>query len=95
MAIHGTKLSKYICILWILSATQADSHSYILQVLHSLTSACRWLLAPLAAGLALSCGGSFQGVAFVAGEAHHIIVVEAIAYGAAVDGATRVATCNS
>lgn len=60
-----------------------------------LTSACRWLMAPLAAGLALGCRGSFQGVAFVAGETHHIIVVEAIACGAAIDRAARVATCDS
>lgn len=60
-----------------------------------LTSACWWLLAPLATGLALSCGGSFQSVAFVAGEAHNVVVVEAIACGAAIDRATGVATGDS
>lgn len=60
-----------------------------------LTPASWRLVAPLTVGLALSCGGSFQGVTFVAGEVHHIIVVEAIACGAAIDRATRVAACDS
>lgn len=55
------------------------------------TSACRRLLAPLAGGLALGGRRPFQSVAFVAGEAHHVIVVEAVASGASVDGAARVA----
>lgn len=55
------------------------------------TPACRGLLAPLAGGLALGGRRPFQSVAFVAGEAHHVIVVEAIASGASVDGAARVA----
>lgn len=55
------------------------------------TSACRGLLAPLAGGLALGGRRPFQSVAFVAGETHHVIVVEAIASGASVDGAARVA----
>lgn len=59
------------------------------------TSACWWLMAPLAVGLALGCGGSFQGVAFVAGETDDVIVVKAISCGAAIDRATRVATCDS
>ncbi len=59
------------------------------------TSACWWLLAPLAVGLALGCGRSLQGVAFVAGEAHHVIVVEAVACSASVDRAARVATRDS
>lgn len=55
------------------------------------TSTRRWLLAPLAVGLALGCRRSLHGVAFVAGEAHHVVVVEAIANGAAVDRATGMA----
>lgn len=60
-----------------------------------LTPTRRWLLAPLTVGLALSCGRSFQSVPFVAGEAHHIVVVEAIACGAAIYRAARVATRDS
>lgn len=55
------------------------------------TSAGGGLLAPLAGGLALGGGRPFQSVAFVAGEAHHVVVVEAVARGASVDGAAGVA----
>ena len=56
------------------------------------TSAGGGLLAPLAAGLALGGGGALQGVALVAGKAHHVIVVEALPGGPPIDGAARVAT---
>lgn len=55
------------------------------------TSARGWLLAPLAVGLALGRRWSFHRVAFVAGETHHVVVVEALADGAAVDGTAGVA----
>lgn len=55
------------------------------------TSTRRWLLAPLAVGLALGCRRSLHGVAFVAGETHHVVVVEALANGAAVDRTTGMA----
>lgn len=59
--------------------------------LWTVTPARGWLLAPLAVGLALGRGRSFHGVAFVAGETHHVVVVEAVSHGAAVDGATGMA----
>lgn len=64
-------------------------------VCRDLTSTCRRLLAPLAVGLAMGCGRPLEGVAFVAGEAHNVIVVEANTCGAAIDRAARVATCDS
>lgn len=59
-----------------------------------LTSARRRLLAPLAAGLALGGRRALQSVALVAGEAHDVVVVVAVADGAAVDGAAWVAACD-
>ena len=58
------------------------------------TSTCWGLLTPLAVGLALGCGRALHGVAFVAGETHNIIVVEAVTSGAAVDRAARVTACD-
>lgn len=57
----------------------------------AVTPACGRLLAPLAVGLALGRRRSFHGVAFVAGETHHVVVVEAVADGAAVNGTAGMA----
>lgn len=54
------------------------------------TFTCWWWLAPLAVGLALSPHWALHHIARVAGEAHHIIQVKAVAYGASVDGAAWV-----
>lgn len=54
------------------------------------TFTCWWWLAPLAGGLALGPRRALHHIAHVAGEAHHVIQVKAVAYGASVDGATWV-----
>lgn len=54
------------------------------------TFTCWWWLAPLAVGLALSPHWALHHIAHVAGEAHHIIQVKAVAYGASIDGAAWV-----
>lgn len=52
-------------------------------------------MAPLATGLALRLRGALQDVAVVAHEADHVVQVESLAHGAAVDGAARVAAAHS
>lgn len=52
-------------------------------------------MAPLPVGLTLGPRRALHHVAHVAGEAHHVVQVEAVAHRAAVDGAARVATADS
>lgn len=53
-----------------------------------------WWLAPLPVGLALSPHWALHHIAHVAGEAHHIIQVKAVAYGAAIDRAAWVTAAD-
>ena len=54
-----------------------------------------WWLAPLACGLALGPWGPLHHVAHVAGEAHHVVQIEAVTNGPPVDRAARVSTADS
>lgn len=58
------------------------------------TSACGRLLAPLAVSLALRLRRAFQNVAIITEEGHHVVQVEAVANGAAVDRTARMTTAN-
>ncbi len=58
------------------------------------TSACGRLLAPLAVSLALRLRRAFQNVAVITEEGHHIVQVEAVANGAAIDRAARMTAAN-
>ncbi len=59
------------------------------------TSACGRLLAPLAVRLALRLRRAFQNIAVITEEGHHVVQVEAVANGAAVDRAARMTAANS
>lgn len=93
---NGTRLINFMIV--VASKNQRPFHIFqINQVIWrpppppAVTPACGRLLAPLAVGLALGRRRSFHGVAFVAGETHHVVVVEAVADGAAVDGTAGMA----